>query len=182
MLPTDCSPALACPMRGHGDWWGCEAAGRRVRRLVSRHIRRAHAARAPPLPPLSAHPLQAQCRLRCSVFPPRARWARLVRAEAGAGGGHGRAGGVAPVLSRRYEAVCLPVLSPFLFASPLCFFCGTWKSNLCSLFCVRFFQSCKLEVVLCELHVGNSCRQHGRCLPVWLVQLDERALNGERFT
>ena len=67
------------------------------------HIRRAHAARAPTLP--SAHPVHAQCRLSCFAFSPRARWARLMRAEAGAGWrgpGHMGVRAVgAPVLSRR---------------------------------------------------------------------------------
>ena len=131
-----------CAAAGH--WWGVGRPSRRGRRLWCPHAstRRAHAARAPPLPPLSAHPLQAQCRLRCSVFPPRARWARLVRAEAGAGGGHGRAGGVAPVpyvdtrpcVCQSCHLFCLPVHSAFFVE----------LGSLCSLFPKLQVGSCTL--------------------------------------
>ena len=76
----------------------------------------------PPLPPLSAHPLHAQCRLSCSALSPRARWAMLMRAEAGAGGGHGRVRAVgAPVLS--HGATC-SLFRRFVLRWPWRFF---WK-------------------------------------------------------
>jgi hypothetical protein len=176
MLPTDCSPALACPMRGHGDWWGCEAAGSQSQAAgVPPHSPCARS-KSPPPPPTFCPPAASSMSTQVLCVSPAG---QVGEARAGGGWGWWRAWACG-----RCGTGALPSIRGRVFASPVTFF--VCQSTLLFLWnlevCVRFFQSCKLEVVLCELHVGNSCRQHGRCLPVWLVQLDERALNGERVT
>jgi hypothetical protein len=174
MLPTDCSPALACPMRGHGDWWGCEAAGSQSQAAgVPPHSPCARS-KSPPPPPTFCPPAASSMSTQVLCVSPAG---QVGEARAGGGWGWWRAwacGRCGTGALCRYEAVCLPVLSPFLFASPLCFFCGTWKF----VFAFSKVASWKLYFVnfMLEIHVANMV---GACLFGSYSSTSERSMASE---
>ena len=114
MLPTDCSPALACPMRGHGDWWGCEAAGSQSQAAgVPPHSPCARS-KSPPPPPTFCPPTASSMSTQVLCVSPAG---QVGEARAGGGWGWWRAWACG-----RCGTGALPSIRGRVFASPFTFF------------------------------------------------------------